>query len=84
VGGSEILEGWEGRRIKVSLASGGSLEGELVRSDAVGVLFSIERLTRGTPVGEVAAEVGEEATTAYCFLPWAQIQMMIPFPGALP
>jgi hypothetical protein len=84
VSGSEILDGWRDKKIKTDLAGGGTVEGVLVRSDEIGVLLLLEKLTYATPVGSIEAEAHEEGIPAYCFIPWSQIKVIIPFPGELP
>lgn len=78
--GSEIVEGWEGKRIMVSLASEGYLEGELVRSDAAGVLFAVEKMGHSGPEFEQA----EDSSPMFCFVPWVQIKMLAPRAEELP
>jgi hypothetical protein len=60
VSGSEILEEWQGKRVSIQLARGGLLRGELVRSDAVGVLLAVEHRADPTPEGgRIALEPDE-------------------------
>ena len=82
--GSEILQDWQGKRVGVQLSGRGMMEGELVRSDAVGVLIAMDRTAYSTPVGDITAAEGEDTTTAFCFLPWTQAGMIVPLPGELP
>ena len=79
--GSEIVEEWRGKRVRVLLATEGHLEGEVVRSDAVGVLLALEKLAPG---GEVEFTAGEGSTPLFGFVPWPQIEILVPFPGELP
>src|SRR3712207_1649945 len=44
VSGSEIVEEWRGKRVRVLLATEGHLEGEVMRADAVGVMLALEKL----------------------------------------
>lgn len=84
--GSEILEAWKGKRVSMKLAGRSALlRGELVRSDAVGVLFALEeRLDRTAAGGWVGVEANEDSIPMFSFVPWAQIEMVIPHPGELP
>jgi hypothetical protein len=86
VNGSEILEEWKGKRVSMKLAGRGShFRGELVRSDAVGVLLAVEEnLERTTEGGWVGLEANENSIPLFSFVPWAQIEMVIPQPGELP
>lgn len=83
--GSEILEEWKGKRASIQLARGGLLRGEVVRSDAVGVLFALEeRLDRTSEGGRVGMGANEDSSPMFSFVPWGQIEMVIPHPGELP
>jgi hypothetical protein len=85
VSGSEILEEWQGKRVSMQLARGGLLRGEVMRSDTVGVLLAVEHRSDPTPGGgRVAVEPDEGSLPLFSFVPWAQIEMVIPFPGELP
>ena len=79
--GAEIVEEWQGKRVRVLLATEGHLEGEVVRADAVGVMLALEKLAPGGEVGFVA---GEGSTPMFGFVPWPQIEIVVPFPGELP
>ena len=79
--GSEIVEGWQGKRVRVLLATEGDLEGEVMRTDAVGVMLAVEKLAPG---GAVEFTAVEGSTPMFGFVPWSQIEIMIPFPGELP
>ncbi len=79
--GSEIVGEWQGKRVRVLLATEGHLEGEVMRADAVGVMLALEKLVPGGEVGFVA---GEGSTPMFGFVPWSQIEIVIPFPGELP
>jgi hypothetical protein len=81
VSGSEILEEWRGKQVRVLLASEGHLEGEVMRSDAVGVLLALEKLAPG---GEQEFTPQEGSIPMFGFVPWSQIEIVVPFPGELP
>lgn len=72
-----------GKRMRTQLASGGVVEGKLLRADEIGGLFEMDALAQATPTGPIEAEVSEDGTQAYCFIPWTEVKMMIPFPGEL-
>jgi hypothetical protein len=80
---SEILAGWQNKKIRTELSSGGSVEGKLLRADAVGGLFELDKLSHATPAGPIEVEASEDTIPAYCFIPWTQVKMMIPFPDEL-
>jgi hypothetical protein len=84
VSGSEIVEEWHGKKVSVQLAECGLLRGEEVRSDAVGLLLAVEHRSDPTAEGRVGIEPGEDSVPLFGFVPWAQIEMVIPFPGELP
>jgi hypothetical protein len=81
VSGAEIVEEWRGKRVRVLLATEGHLEGEVMRADAVGVMLALEKLAPG---GEVEFTAGEGSTPMFGFVPWSQIEIVVPFPGELP
>ena len=82
--GSEIVDGWRGKHARTELAGGGSIEGEIVRSDAVGVLLAVEEMVSATPQGPVVATAGEDSEPAFCFVPWSRVAAIMPFPGEIP
>jgi hypothetical protein len=86
VSGSEILEEWKGKRVSMKLAGRSSIfRGEIIRSDAVGLLLAVEgNLERTTEGGWVGLEANEDSSPSFSFVPWAQIEMVIPQPGELP
>ena len=85
VGASEILEEWQGKRVSIKLPRGGLLRGELLRSDAVGMLLAVEQRPDPTPGGgRVAAGPDEDGPPLFSFVPWSQIEMVIPSPVELP
>jgi len=81
VSGSEIVGDWQGKRVRVLMATEGHLEGEVVRTDAVGVMLALEKLAPG---GEVRFNAEEGSTPMFGFVPWSQIEIVVPFPGELP
>jgi hypothetical protein len=52
-----------------------------MRTDAVGVMLAVEKLAPG---GAVEFTAVEGSTPMFGFVPWSQIEIMIPFPGELP
>jgi hypothetical protein len=86
VSGSEILEEWEGKRVSLKLAGRSSIfRGELVRTDAVGLLLAVEGTFERTTEGAWAGlEADEDSIPAFSFVLWGQIEQVIAQPGELP
>jgi hypothetical protein len=87
VSGSEIVDEWKGKRVSVMVAGTGPLmRGEVVRTDGVGVLLATEEMLF-SPTSERGAEgveAHEDSVPMFCFVPWTQIEVLIPRPGELP
>ena len=84
--GSEIVEEWKGKQVSIKPATRDRIfRGEVVRSDAVGLLLAVEFMADAIPGGErLGFEPDEHSHPLFLFLPWAQIEVVIPSPGELP
>jgi hypothetical protein len=71
VNGSEILEEWKGKRVSMKLAGRSSIfRGEIIRTDAVGLLLAVEGTFERTTEGEWAGlEANEHSTPTFSFVP---------------
>ena len=81
MGTSEALSELLGKKTRANLINGHVIEGTLQRADEIGALFAPDRLLKPTVAGPTEDQKPEESLPAYCFIPWSQIQMIIPAPG---
>jgi hypothetical protein len=86
--GSEIIDEWKGKRVSIKVAGRGPLlRGEVVRTDAVEVLFAVEEvlfLDRAREEGWEGLAADEDSIPMFFFVPWAGIETLIPNPHELP
>jgi hypothetical protein len=80
----EILAGWVNKRVRMQVHTLGIVEGVLLRTDEVGGLFEITKLTSATSEGLLEMERTDNSIPTHCFIPWGHMEFIIPFPGQLP
>lgn len=81
---SEILAEWVNKRVMVLLQNTGHVIGELVRIDALGGLFEVLEYSPNASTGLPPLGKTEYSRPMYSFIPWTQIEMIVPSPGELP
>ena len=85
--GSEIVDEWKGKQVSVMVRNAPTLRGEVVRTDAVGMLLATEELLFDVPPevgGGKGMSANEDSIPMFCFVPWEQIEVLIPQPNELP